>query len=220
MIFWLVLGSGFASTFQWGKSGVSYLEYFFPGVVVMVLLFASIFTAVSVIEDRQQGFLQGVLAGPASRSALVVGKCFGSATVALMQACSFLLLAPLAGYSFSSMNFGVIALTMLSASLGLTALGFFVAWVVDNVQAYHAIQMTLLMPLWMLSGAMFPAGEQPVMRAIMLVNPVSYAVSLMRVGLQGTATLSSVSIPLALIGMFALGSLLLATRACHSMRRF
>ena len=180
IIVWLVIGSGMASTFKMPGSDVGYLEFFFPGVVMMVLLFASIFSTVSVIEDRHQGFLQAVMAGPGSRAALVLGKCAGSATVALMQAGLLLCLAPMAGFSLLQINWPLLLATLAITSFGLTALGVAVAWWLDNLQAFHAIQMTVLVPLWLVSGAMFPAGANPVFAAIMRINPMSYAVSAAR----------------------------------------
>jgi ABC-2 type transport system permease protein len=188
IIFWLVIGSGLAATFKVPGLDVGYMEYFFPGVVAMVVLFASIFAAVSIIEDRHQGFLKTVIAGPGSRAALVLGKCAGSATVALAQAAVFLLLAPLAGFAIDRIDWPLLLLSMVSMSFGLTAIGFAVAWLVDNVQGYHAIQMTLLVPLWVVSGAMFPPSEEhPIFWWLMRANPIAYAVSTLRHALYNGA---------------------------------
>ncbi len=186
ILFWLIIGSGMAGTFRMPGSSVGYLQFFYPGVVLMVVLFAAIFTTVSVIEDRHQGFLQSVLAGPGSRGALVVGKAVGSASVALSQAALFLVLAPAAGFPLLSVNWPLLLLALALVAVGLSALGFAVAWAVDNVQGYHAIQMTLLVPLWVLSGAMFPpSSDHPGFAAVMRANPVAYAVSGARRALAG-----------------------------------
>ncbi|RYF09070.1 MAG: ABC transporter [Deltaproteobacteria bacterium] len=182
IIFWGVIGSGMASTFTLPGSPVGYLEYFYPGVVLMVALFASIFASVSVIDDRHQGFLQAVLAGPGSRTALVLGKCLGSASVALLQIGLFLALAPYAGFDLSAVHWPLLLGTLVAACLGLCALGFAAAWFLDNVQAYHAIQMTFLVPLWVVSGAMFPPSQDAPRGFVwaMQFNPVAYAVSAVR----------------------------------------
>ena len=186
IIFWFVIGSGMASTFAVAGSSIDYMTYFFPGVVLLIALFASIFASVSVIEDRHQGFLQAVLAGPGSRAALVVGKCCGSASVGMLQALLFLACAPLSGFSYASIDWPLVLLALLSACAGLSALGFAAAWALDNVQAYHAVQMTLLMPLWVVSGAMFPMpADQVVFRWAMRLNPIAYALSALRHGLHG-----------------------------------
>ena len=104
VLFWLLIGGGFSGTFRMPGSDVPYLAYFYPGVVLMVVLFASIFTTASVIEDRHRGFLQTVQAAPGSRAALVVGKSAGSAAVALTQVALFLVLAPAAGFPWRSVN--------------------------------------------------------------------------------------------------------------------
>lgn len=187
IIFWLVLGSGMASTFRMrGAEQLGYMEYFYPGVIVMVVLFASIFATVSVIEDKSAGFLQTVLVAPGSRAALVLGKSLGAATVALLQAAVFLLLAPWAGFRLGALDWPLLALALIATSLGLTAFGFALAWWLDNIQAYHAIQMTLLVPLWVLSGAMFPASDRhPLFAAIMRANPLTYATAAIRHALYG-----------------------------------
>jgi daunorubicin resistance ABC transporter membrane protein len=220
IIFWLVIGGGMASTFRMPGADVGYLSFFYPGVVVMVVLFAAIFTTVSVIEDRHQGFLQAVLAGPGSRGALVVGKALGSAAVALTQAGLFLALAPAAGFSWRAVNWPLLAAVLALAALGLAALGFAVAWAVDNVQGYHAIQMTLLVPLWVVSGAMFPASpDRPGFAAVMRANPVAYAVSGARRALGGAtapgALPGSAARDLAVTAAFAAGALALALLAAR-----
>ncbi len=220
VLFWVIIGSGMAATFRMPGSGEGYLRFFFPGVVLMVVLFAAIFTTLSVIEDRHAGFLQAVLAGPASRGAVVVGKVLGSASVALSQAALFLALAPAAGFPPGSVDWPLLVAALGLAAVGLAALGFAVAWLVDNVQGYHAIQMTLLVPLWVVSGAMFPAGpDQPVMTAVMRANPVAYAVSATRRALGGPGApgaLPGTAVrDLAVLALFAGVNLLLAILAAR-----
>jgi daunorubicin resistance ABC transporter membrane protein len=187
VIFWLVIGGGLSGTFRMPGADVSYLAYFFPGVVLMVVLFASIFTTASVIEDRHRGFLQAVQAGPGSRGALVVGKSLGSAAVALSQAALFVALAPLAGFPYGAIDWPLLAAALFLAALALAALGFAVAWALDHVAGYHAIQMTLLTPLWVVSGAMFPAPAAGPFALAMSANPLAYAVSATRRALAGPA---------------------------------
>src|SRR5690606_2453661 len=136
----------------------------------------------------------GVLAGPGSRFALVAGKSLGSTTLAGLQAIVFVLLAPLAGFSLFSIHWPLLIAALALTSLALTALGFAVAWWLDNTQAYHAVQMTALVPLWVLSGAMFPAtGLSSGWSLVQLLNPVSYAVSAVRHALYGGAAPSAVA---------------------------
>jgi heme ABC exporter ATP-binding subunit CcmA len=224
IIFWLVIGSGFGETFRMPGASVPYLAYFFPGVVLMVVLFASIFTTASVIEDRHRGFLQSVLAAPGSRGALVAGKTLGSAAVALTQAVLFLALAPLAGFPYSSVDWPLLLSALALAAIALAALGFAVAWGIDNVQGYHAIQMTLLVPLWVVSGAMFPApAGEGALGAVMRANPVAYAVSAARRALGGAGTPGtlpgSAARDLAVCALFATGALALGALAARRSPR-
>jgi daunorubicin resistance ABC transporter membrane protein len=186
VIFWLLIGGGFSGSFRMPGADVPYLAYFYPGVVVMVVLFASIFTTASVIEDRHRGFLQTVQAAPGSRAALVVGKSLGSSGVALTQASLFLALAPAAGFPLSGVDWPLLAAALVLAALALAALGFAVAWGLDHVQGYHAIQMTVLVPLWVLSGAMFPPPDgHPLLATALRANPLAHAVSAVRRALAG-----------------------------------
>jgi len=224
VLFWLVIGSGMASTFRLpGAAGVGYLPFFYPGVVMMVVLFAAIFTTVSVIEDRRAGFLQAVLAGPGSRAALAVGKVAGSSLVALTQAALFLALAPAAGFRPGAVSWALLAAALALAAVALGALAFAVAWLVDSVQGYHAIQMTLLTPMWVVSGAMFPASpDHPALAAVMRANPISYAVSAARRALSGPlapgALPGSAARDLAVVAAFAAASLGLAILAARRRR--
>lgn len=195
LVFWLVIGSGFSGSFRLPGAdggadveGVSYLEYFFPGTIVLLVLFAAIFSTISVIEDRNEGFLQGVLASPISDFALAWGKVAGGATLAWVQGAAVLALAPLAGIEFRLAGF-VSALGILALlAFAMTALGFPLAWKVDSTQGFHAVMNLVLMPMWLLSGALFPlAGAPPWLQAIMRWNPLTYGVAALREALGGPA---------------------------------
>ena len=190
LLFWLIIGSGMSTTFTLPGSagaagGVGYLQYFFPGVIVMVTLFTSIFATMSVIEDRSRGFLQGVLASPGSRASVVLGKCAGASTVAIVQAFAFLLLGPAAGFSLGAYDWATVAATLVLSSLALTAAGFAVAWWLDSTQGYHVVMSILLIPMWILSGAMFPAPGVRWIQIAMRLNPMSYAVCALRRAMYG-----------------------------------
>jgi daunorubicin resistance ABC transporter membrane protein len=226
LLFWLMIGSGLAGSFRLpGSEQVSYLEYFFPGVLVMIVLFSAIFTTMSVIEDRHSGFLQSVLVAPGSRVSLVLGKCLGSSIVALIQGALFLLLSPLAGFSFGSMLVGPLAAGLVLTCLALCTVGFAVAWWLDSSTAYHVVMSVLLLPLWILSGSMFPARPGTVLGYLVSANPMSYAVSAVRRGMYGAA-LPAGMLPagrgawlevLVLFGFSAL-ALALAVRVCQRRR--
>jgi len=189
LILWAVLGAGLGDSFSVVSApGMPYLTYFYPGTVVLTMLFTAIFSTMSVIDDRHHGFLQAVLVAPVSRTALVLGKTAGGVTIALLQAAALIALSPLAGFSLTSIDYPLIVATLTGTAVGFTALGFAVAWWIDSTQGYHGIMSVALIPLWMLSGAMFPAsGSHGWIRTIMALNPMTYAVSAVRRGLGGGA---------------------------------
>src|SRR6266581_3727211 len=157
VVFWLVIGSGFGSSFRSGGSAGQqhYLDYFYPGALIMIVLFTSIFTMMSVIEDRKEGFLLSVVVAPVSRTAIVLGKVLGGTTLSTIQGLLFLVFAPLVGVHIGFGSFLLVALTVFLVSFALSALGFAIAWPMDSTQAFHAIINLFLIPLWLLAGAMF-----------------------------------------------------------------
>jgi ABC-2 type transport system permease protein len=182
VLIWVFIGSGFGSSFQAPSSdGMSYLEYFYPGMIVLVVLFTSIFSAISVIEDRRDGFLQGVLVTPAPRSAIVLGKILGGASQACVQGCLLLVICPFLGIELTAGRAAYVLVTLAIVSFSLTAFGFMMAWRTDSSQGYHAVMNLLLMPMWLLSGAFFPLTSSPTwIRLVMRVNPLTYGVSALR----------------------------------------
>ena len=183
LVFWLVIGSGFGTSFRSGESAGQqhYLDYFYPGALIMIVLFTSIFTMMSVIEDRKEGFLLSVLVAPVPRSAIVLGKVLGGTTLATIQGLIFLALGPFLGIHLSFTQFLLVVLTVFLVSFALTALGFAIAWPMDSTQAFHAIINLFLIPLWLLSGALFPlAGASGWIRILMRINPLTYGVEALR----------------------------------------
>ncbi len=185
LLFWILLGAGLGGSYRvpLGGSSVSYFQYFLPGTMALVCLFTAIFSTMSVIEDRQAGFLQGVLVSPAPRSALVAGKMAGGMLLAFFQAALFMALLPFLHVSLSLSGFFVTVAMLLLMSFGLTGLGLIIAWKTDSVQGFHAVMNLFLMPLWFLSGAVFPAsGAPPWLRWAMTINPMSYGVAALHRG--------------------------------------
>ena len=183
IIFWALFGSGLRASFHPPVPGgsVPYEEYFFPGVVVMVLLFTAIFSTVSLIEDRREGFLQSVLVAPVPRSMVVLGKVLGGTVLAMAQGLVILALAPLAGIRLVPAVLGESCLILTPLSFGLTALSFCVAWRMESTQGFHAVMTVFLMPLWLLSGAPFPSLGAPAwLRALIALNPVTYGLAAFR----------------------------------------
>ncbi|HET8668670.1 MAG TPA: ABC transporter permease [Terriglobales bacterium] len=208
LLFWVVIGSGFGTSFRSNAPGGQshYLEYFFPGAVTMIVLFTSIFAMMSVIEDRKEGFLLSVLVAPVHRSVIVMGKVLGGATLAAVQGLIFLAFTPfLKGAHIGLDNILPIVLTVFLISFALTALGFAIAWPMDSTQAFHAIVNLFLLPLWMLSGALFPlSGASGWIRVLMQVNPVTYGNEALRALIfPGATSLLPVGTSLAILAAFA-----------------
>jgi ABC-2 type transport system permease protein len=209
LLFWIVIGSGFGTSFRSGAASSSqhYLDYFFPGALIMIVLFTAIFTMMSVIEDRKEGFLLSVLVAPVSRSVIVLGKVLGGATLATLQGLIFLVFAPALGIHFTLTSFALTVLTIFLVSFSLTALGFIIAWPMDSTSAFHAIINLFLIPLWLLSGSLFPlSGASVWIRMLMRINPLTYGTEALRSLLfPGSASTGlSLSTNLAILALFTL----------------
>jgi ABC-2 type transport system permease protein len=205
LLFWLVIGSGFGTSFRAGSAPGQqhYLDYFYPGALIMIVLFTSIFAMMSLIEDRKEGFLLSVMVAPVPRSAIVLGKVLGGTTLAAIQGLIFLAFAPFVGVHLGMIDFLLVVFVVFLVSFALTSLGFAIAWPMDSTQAFHAIINLFLIPLWLLSGALFPlAGASGWLRLVMRLNPLTYGVEALRVLLYPE---SPAVLPLpASIGMLAL----------------
>ncbi len=198
LVFWILIGSGVGETFRPAAApdDLHYLVYFYPGTILLMLLFTAIFSTISLIEDRREGFLLSVLVSPVSRAGVVLGKILGGATLAFLQGLVFLLLAPLAGISLGLVQIlwmmGVMALIALS----LTGLGFVIAWQSESIQGFHAVMNLMLVPMWILSGALFPfSGASSWIQLLMRINPLSYEVSLLRHVLHSEVPTLGISLP-------------------------
>jgi ABC-2 type transport system permease protein len=183
LLFWLVIGSGFGTSFRAGNAPGQqhYLDYFYPGALIMIVLFTSIFAMMSLIEDRKEGFLLSVMVAPVPRSAIVLGKVLGGTTLSAIQGLIFLAFAPFVGVHMGFVDFLLVVFVVFLVSFALTSLGFAIAWPMDSTQAFHAIINLFLIPLWLLSGALFPlSGASGWLRLVMRVNPLTYGVEALR----------------------------------------
>ena len=219
IVFWLLIGGGMGRSFRAEglPGGTNFIQYFFPGTVLMILLFTAIFSTISIIEDRREGFLQGVLVAPVPRMAIVLGKVLGGTVLAFGQGLLFLLLAPTVGIRLSAGAVALTLLVMLLVSFALTALGFCLAWRMSSTQGFHAIMNLFLMPMWFLSGALFPAdGALGGLGWIMRLNPLTYGLAALRRALYWNAlpdstTMPSLGLSLAVTVAFAAVMLVLAS---------
>jgi len=216
LLFWLIIGSGLGRSFQAGGSGGGYLEYFFPGTLALIVLFTAIFSTISIIEDRQVGFLQSVLVAPVPRSAVTLGKIMGATTLAVLQALMFLALAPIAGISLDLQKFFGLAGVLTMMGFSLSALGYLIAWRMESTQGFHAIMNLLLIPLWLLSGALFPPSGAPGwIRGIIRANPLTYGIAAVRQilfwGNRMESGLPSLAASLAVSALFCVAAFIATT---------
>jgi ABC-2 type transport system permease protein len=174
----------------------------------MILLFTAIFSTISIIEDRREGFLQSVLVAPISPMVVVLGKVLGGTALAFGQGLVFLVLAPFVGFSFTPVSFLLALVVMFVVSFALTALGFCIAWRMSSSQGFHAIMNLFLMPMWFLSGALFPAsGAMKGLAWVIRANPLSYGLSALRQTMdwRGVSTaVASFGVSLTVSVLFAL----------------
>lgn len=182
LLFWLFLGLGFRTSFRMpdGASG-SYLAFLLPGMIAMTILFTALFATISLVEERKNGFLQAALVAPVPRTALVFGTVLGGTTLAVGQALLLLLLLPLVGAAITPV--GVLLLVLAGSLLGLTftGMGVWLGWRMESTRGFHAVMNLVLMPLWLLSGAVFPlSGAHGAMQGLMWANPVTYGVMAIR----------------------------------------
>ncbi|MCL4369525.1 MAG: ABC transporter permease [Chloroflexi bacterium] len=180
-IVWLfALGLGLRQSFV-PVSGISYTEFIFPGVIAMSLIFASLQSAISVIWDREFGFLKEVMVAPIPRSSLVLGKVLGGASTATLQGIIVLAMAPLAGVPMRVESIVAAILLMFLTSIAMTSLGLVIAIRMTDFEGFGAIQNMVVMPMFLLSGAMFPTNGIPIwLKAFLVANPLTYGVDAIR----------------------------------------
>lgn len=182
----LVRGFGTAGAAGPGAGGEGYMAFIFPGIVAMTILFTSAFSAISVIWDREVGFLKEVLVAPVSRWAVTLGKVLGGATVAVMQGCLMLLLAPLAGVKLDVATVLAMLPLMFMVALAMTSMGLAAAARMRSMQGFTVIMNFMVLPIFFLSGAMFPIHGLPAwMDVLVHVDPLTYGVDALRGATSG-----------------------------------
>jgi ABC-2 type transport system permease protein len=182
------LGGGMASIAARGAGaggsptgGVDYVTFIYPGIIGMTLLFTSIFSAISIIWDREFGFLKEVMVAPLSRWAVAVGKALGGSTVATLQGTLILLFAPIIGVSLPLLTILKLFLLMFLTSFTLTSLGIVIAARMKTMEGFQMIMNFFMMPMFFLSGALFPLSNLPQwMKALVRIDPLSYGVDILR----------------------------------------
>jgi ABC-2 type transport system permease protein len=226
-LFLLLLGTGIGqgiprafdiepSAHEFAPGVPDYLTYIYPGIIAMTLLFTSVFSAISIIWDREIGFLKEVMVAPISRSAVAVGKTLGGSTVAMLQGCLMLLFAPFLQINLSWGTLAILLPLLLYISFSLTAMGIAAAARMRSMQGFTVIMNFLTLPMFFLSGAMFPIEGLPSwMTMLVTLNPLTYGVDALRSVVIG---FHQYGIPqdLLVMGVFGAAMLVLAVMGFES----
>ncbi|MFG1943093.1 ABC transporter permease [Nonomuraea sp. NPDC048826] len=181
-VLWLfVMGTGLGSLVQASIPGVDFRTFMYPGMISMTVIMTAMFSAGSIVWDREFGFLREMLVAPVSRTAIVVGKCLGGAIVATGQGIIILAMAGLVGVPYSPTLMLTLLAEMFLAAFTITAFGVMLAARMKNMQSFFGLMQMAIMPMMFLSGAMFPLANLPSwLHALTVVNPMTYAVDPMR----------------------------------------
>jgi ABC-2 type transport system permease protein len=181
VLFLFVLGTGLSTITNGSASNVNFRTFMYPGALSMAVLFTAMFSAASIVWDREFGFLREMLVAPVSRWSIVVGKCLGGATTAALQGVIILALAGLVGVPYSFSLIVVVFGEMLLLAFTLTAFGVMTAARITQFQSFMALNQMLLMPLFFLSGALFPLANLPSwLQVLTRIDPLTYAVDPVR----------------------------------------
>jgi ABC-2 type transport system permease protein len=180
-LFLFVLGTGLSRLASAGTHGVNLRTFVYPGVLCMAVMFTAMFSAASLVWDREFGFLREMMVAPVRRSSLVLGKCFGGATVAAFQGVIVLCLAGLVGVPYNATLIVEIFALQLLLAFAITAFGVMVAARIKQMQSFMALMQMAIMPMYFLSGALFPVSGLPQWLEILnRLDPLTYAVDPMR----------------------------------------
>ncbi len=180
-ILWLfVVGSGMSALIK-PQAGFSYIQFIFPGMIGMTILFSSIFSSISIVWDREFGFMKEMLVAPISRVSIVFGKALSGTLISVAQALIILLLIPLLGMHITAGQFFEVVAASLIVSFCITSLGILIAVRMTSFDGFNVIMNFLVMPMFFLSGAMYPISSLPaVLQEMSYLNPLTYGVDILK----------------------------------------
>ncbi len=202
VLLWLFMASGLADAIASEAlseaADVSYSAFMLPGIMTLTAVFTAIFASISVIEDRNEGWLQGALVSPAPRWALAAGKICGGGAMAFGQAALLFLALPFLGIEASATAIGLSLLGLLLTSVAMAGVGFAFAWRCETTASFHAVMNLVFMPMWLLSGAFFPAERvHPTLSWLVSINPLTWATQSIRAPLLGEPGVMAIVLTLA-----------------------
>lgn len=189
LLFLFVFGSGLSSRMDILGPGVNFAQFIFPGIIGMTVLITSFMSGVSVVWDREFGFLKEVLVAPISRASVAVGKTLGAATIAIIQGAIILLFAPLIGVSLSPGTIALLLPSMFLLAIAMGSFGVLLATRIRTIEAFQAIMPMLTFPMIFLSGVFSPVEEGPLWMSIVAkINPATYGIAIIRQVALGVTT--------------------------------
>jgi ABC-2 type transport system permease protein len=187
LLFLVIFGAGFGKTIGALAPGVDFIKFMYPGIVAQSVLTSSLFAGVSVVWDREFGFLREILVAPIGRAGIVLGKAFGATVTALLQVLILLVLTPLVGVSLSPQTIIGLVPVVVILSLGLSGLGILIASFMTSQQGFQLVIQLLIFPLIFLAGVFFPVNNVPTwLEVISKLNPLTYGVDAIRQIFIGT----------------------------------
>jgi ABC-2 type transport system permease protein len=180
-LFLFVLGTGISSLAAAGTHGVNFKTFIYPGILCMAVMFTAMFSAASIVWDREFGFLREMMVAPVRRSSIVLGKCFGGATVAGFQGLLVIAISPLVGIPYNAALIAELLALALLLAFAITAFGVMFAARVNQMQSFMALMQMAIMPMFFLSGTLFSVALLPTWLAVLnRLDPLTYAVEPMR----------------------------------------
>jgi ABC-2 type transport system permease protein len=180
-LLWLfIVGSGMSRLVP-GGTGVPYTQFIFPGIIGMTILFSSIFSSISIIWDKEFGFMKEILVAPVSRFSIVIGKALSGTLVSSIQALIILALFPVLGFKLTALQIAEAVFICVALSFCISAFGIVLATFYDSYESFSVIMNFIIMPMFFLSGAMYPVKLLPgVLRFVAQLNPLTYGIDLMK----------------------------------------
>lgn len=193
LIFLVIFGAGFGELIGSMTPGVDYIQFMYPGIIAMTVLMSSMMSGISIVWDREFGFLKEILVSPLGRGGIILGKAVGGAAVAVLQGVVMLILAPILGVSINIVMVLELVLVIIIVSISLSGMGLLVASRMKSQQGFQVVIQLIIMPLIFLAGIFYPVNNAPVwMEVVSKVNPLTYGVDAIRqifLGSEGAATI-------------------------------
>jgi ABC-2 type transport system permease protein len=189
LLFLFVFGTGLASRIGSLGTGTDFRQFIFPGIIGMNVLMSSFMAGISLVWDREFGFLKEVLVAPVSRASIVMGKTLGGATIALIQGMALLLLAPLVGVNLTPLDVLALVPLMILLATVMGSLGILLASRIHSIEGFQAVMQLLMFPMVFLSGSLFPVQGLPAwLNFLVKINPATYGVASVREVILGVSS--------------------------------